>query len=156
LFRYGQGVIDLDTEISDFASGPSSNNLQRLTLAGRANIDQIAIHEYEFSRGNGQPPSPGAWILRTKMEMTLPRKIMLLVVPLAAALTSQAAAAAEHHHTRTRAHAVPTEQRWNSNAYDAPGYNSYNFDAPGYGGDRFDSPGSLAGRDEGAMSGADH
>jgi hypothetical protein len=39
-------------------------------------------------------------------------------------------------------------------AYRAPGYNSYNFDAPGYGGDRFDSPGYLAGRDEGAMSGA--
>ena len=82
------------------------------------------------------------------------RKTLLLVVPLAAALTLQAATAAERHHIRTRAHAVPTGQGWNSNAYRAPGYNSYNFDAPGYGGDRFDSPGYLAGRDEGAMSGA--
>jgi hypothetical protein len=88
------------------------------------------------------------------MEMTMRRKIPLLVVPLAAALTLQAAAAAEHHPTRTRAHTVRTEQGWNSDAYRAPGYNSYNFDAPGYGGDRFDSPGYLAGRDEGAMSGA--
>jgi hypothetical protein len=84
-------------------------------------------------------------------------KILLVVVPLAAALTVQAAAAAERHHTRTKARAVPTEHWWNSNAYDAPGYNSYDFDAPGYRwDDRYDSAGYLAGKDEGAMSGAGH
>jgi hypothetical protein len=89
------------------------------------------------------------------MEMTMRRKILSLVVPLAAALTLQAAAAAEPHHTRTRAHAVPAEQWWNSNAYDAPGDKSY-FDESGIRGNRFDSPGYVAGRDEGAMSGAGH
>jgi hypothetical protein len=79
-------------------------------------------------------------------------KILLFVVPLVAALTLQAAAAAEHHHTRTKARAMPTEQWWNSNAYEAPGYNSYAYDAPGYGRDPYESPGYLASEDEGAMS----
>jgi hypothetical protein len=80
------------------------------------------------------------------MEMTMRNKILLFVVPLVAALTVQAAAASEHHHTRMKARAVPTGQWWNSYAYDAPGYGSSAYDSPGY----------LAGKDEGAMSGAGH
>jgi hypothetical protein len=87
-----------------------------------------------------------ACLPQTKMEMTMRMKILMaFVVPLVAALTMQAAAASEHHHTRMKARAVPTEQWWNSYAYDAPGYR---WD------DRYDSPGYLAGKDEGAMSGA--
>jgi hypothetical protein len=42
-----------------------------------------------------------------KLEMTMRKKILtVLVVPLIAALTAQAAAASEHHHTRTKGHAV--------------------------------------------------
>jgi hypothetical protein len=77
------------------------------------------------------------------MEMTMRKKLLMaFVVPLVAALTMQAAAASERHHTRVKARAVPTEQWWNSYAYDAPGY----------GGNAYESPGYLAGEDEGVMS----
>ena|ERR1700676_3839423 len=59
---------------------------------------------------------------QTKMEMTVRKKILsVLVVPLIATLTAQAAAASEHHHTRTKGRAVASEQWRNSNAYAAPG-----------------------------------
>jgi hypothetical protein len=59
---------------------------------------------------------------QTKMEMTMRKKILtMLVVPLIAALTAQAAAAAEHHHTRAKDRAAAWEQLRNSNAYAAPG-----------------------------------
>jgi hypothetical protein len=58
---------------------------------------------------------------QTKMEMTMRKKILtMLVVPLIAALTAQAAAASEHHHTRAKDRAAAWEQLRNSNAYDAP------------------------------------
>jgi hypothetical protein len=58
---------------------------------------------------------------QTKMEMTMRKKILtMLVVPLIAALTAQAAAASEHHHTRAKDRAATWEQLRNSNAYDAP------------------------------------
>jgi hypothetical protein len=58
---------------------------------------------------------------RTKMEMTMRRKILTaLAVSLIAALTAQAAAASEHHYTRTKSRAAATEQFRNSNAYAAP------------------------------------
>jgi hypothetical protein len=47
--------------------------------------------------------------------------LTVLGVTLIAALTAQAAAASEHHHTRTKGHAVASEQLRNSNAYAAPG-----------------------------------
>jgi hypothetical protein len=53
-----------------------------------------------------------------KMEMTMRKKILtVLVIPLVAALTAQAAAASGYHHTRTKAGAVASEQFRNSNAY---------------------------------------
>jgi hypothetical protein len=58
---------------------------------------------------------------QTKMEMTMRKKILtMLVVPLIAALTAQAAAASEHHHTRAKDRAAAWEQLRNSNAYAAP------------------------------------
>ena len=58
-----------------------------------------------------------------KMEMTMRKKMLtVLVVPLVAAFTLQAAAASERHHTRTKGYPVSSEQFRNSNAYDAPGY----------------------------------
>ena len=52
-----------------------------------------------------------------KMEMTMRKKILtMLVVPLVAALTAQAAAASGYH-TRTKAGTVASEQFRNSNAY---------------------------------------
>jgi hypothetical protein len=58
-----------------------------------------------------------------KMEMTMRKKILtVLVVPLVATLTVQAAAASERHHTRTKGYPVSSEQFRNSNAYAAPGY----------------------------------
>jgi hypothetical protein len=58
---------------------------------------------------------------QTKMEMTMRKKILtMLVVPLMAALTVQAAAASERHHTRAKGRAVACEQLRNSNAYAAP------------------------------------
>jgi hypothetical protein len=58
---------------------------------------------------------------QTKMETTMRKKILtMLVVPLIAALTAQAAAASEHHHTRAKDRAATWEQLRNSNAYDAP------------------------------------
>jgi len=60
-------------------------------------------------------------IFPVKMEMTMRRKILtVLVVPLMAALTAQAAAASEHHYTRTKDRAVACEQLRNSNAYAVP------------------------------------
>jgi hypothetical protein len=120
----------------------------------------IQIHKCEFSRAINRSPhlqsidskAQSARLPQTKLEMTMRNKILLFVVPLVAALTLQAAAAAEHHHTRTKARAMPTEQWWNSYAYEAPGYNSYAYDAPGYGRDPYESPGYLASEDEGAMS----
>ena len=59
---------------------------------------------------------------QTKMEMTVRKKILsVLVVPLIATLTAQAAAASEHHHTPTKGRAVASDQLRNSNAYAAPG-----------------------------------
>lgn len=56
-----------------------------------------------------------------KMEMTMRKKILtLVVIPLIAALTAQAAAASERHHARTKGRAVTSEQFRNSNAYAAP------------------------------------
>jgi hypothetical protein len=61
-------------------------------------------------------------IAQTKMEMTMRKKILtMLVVPLIAALTAQAAAASEHHQTRTKGRAAACEQLLNSNAYAARG-----------------------------------
>jgi hypothetical protein len=62
-------------------------------------------------------------IFPQKMEMTM-RKIILtvLVVPVIATLTVQAAAASERHHTQTKGRPVSSEQFRNSNAYAAPGY----------------------------------
>jgi hypothetical protein len=61
---------------------------------------------------------------QTKMEMTMRKKILtMLVVPLIAALTAQAAAASEHHHARAKDRAAAWEQLRNSNAYDAPNDN---------------------------------
>src|SRR6202043_2259017 len=58
---------------------------------------------------------------REKMETTMRKKILtMLVVPLIAALTAQAAAASEHHHTRAKDGAAAWEQLRNSNAYAAP------------------------------------
>jgi hypothetical protein len=58
---------------------------------------------------------------RTKMEMTMRRKILtMLVVPLVAALTAQAAAASGYHHMRTKGGTVASEQIRNSNAYAPP------------------------------------
>jgi hypothetical protein len=58
---------------------------------------------------------------QTKMEMTMRKKILtMLVVPLIAALTAQAAAASEHHHARAKDRAAAWEQLRNSNAYAAP------------------------------------
>jgi hypothetical protein len=55
------------------------------------------------------------------MELTMPKKIItMLVVPLFAASIAQAAAASEHHHTRTKGHAAAIKQLRNSNAYAAP------------------------------------
>jgi hypothetical protein len=60
-------------------------------------------------------------IAQTKMEMTMRKKILImLVVPLIAALTAQAAAASEHRHTPAKDHAAAWEQLRNSNAYAAP------------------------------------
>jgi hypothetical protein len=59
---------------------------------------------------------------QTKMEMTMRKKILaMLVVPLIAALTAQTAAAAEHHHTQAKDRVAAWEQLRNSNAY-APGH----------------------------------
>jgi hypothetical protein len=59
---------------------------------------------------------------QTRMEITMRKKtLIVLVVPLMAALTAQAASASEHHHTRTKGRAVVSEQFRNSNAYAAPG-----------------------------------
>ena len=58
---------------------------------------------------------------QTKLEMTMRKKILtVLVAPLICALTAQAAAASEHHHTPT-GRAVASDQLRNSNAYAAPG-----------------------------------
>jgi hypothetical protein len=76
---------------------------------------------------------------RTKMEMTMRKKILtVLVVPVIAALTAQAAAASEHHYPRTTGRAVAIERFRNSNAYAAPGY--------------FAARTGLRAEDEGAMS----
>jgi len=49
-------------------------------------------------------------IAQTKMEMTMRKKILImLVVPLIAALTAQAAAASEHRHTPAKDHAAAWE-----------------------------------------------
>jgi hypothetical protein len=57
-----------------------------------------------------------------KMEMTMRKKILsVLVVPLIAALTAQAAAASEHHHMRAKDRAAAWEKLRNSNAYATPG-----------------------------------
>jgi hypothetical protein len=70
---------------------------------------------------------------RTKMEMTMRKKIlMVLAVPIIAALTTQAVAASEHHHTRTKGHAVASEQLRNSNAYAAPHNIAVHSDLPDY------------------------
>jgi hypothetical protein len=65
---------------------------------------------------------------QTKMEMTMRKKILtVLVVPLIAALTVQAAAASERHHTRKKNWPVASEQfrnAYDSNAYIAPGYSA--------------------------------
>jgi hypothetical protein len=59
--------------------------------------------------------------LQTKMEMTMRKKILtLLVVPLLAALSAQAAVASERHHARTKGRTVAIEQFRNSNAFAAP------------------------------------
>jgi hypothetical protein len=64
---------------------------------------------------------PCSILSQTKMELTMLKKIItVLVVPLMAASIAQAAAASEHHHTRTKARALAIEQLRNSNAYAAP------------------------------------
>jgi hypothetical protein len=76
-----------------------------------------------------EPPIFNAWMRRrnpqfsaSKMEMTMPKiALTVLVVPLIAALSAEAAAAAEHHHRHTIGRPMPTEQIRNSNAYAAPG-----------------------------------
>ena len=56
------------------------------------------------------------------MELTMPKKIItMLVVPLFAASIAQAAAASEHHQTRAKDRAATWEKLRNSNAYAAPG-----------------------------------
>jgi hypothetical protein len=68
---------------------------------------------------------------QTKMEMTMRKKILtVLVLPLIAALTAQAAAASEHHHTRTKGRAMATKQWRNSNAYAAPANIAVQSDLP--------------------------
>jgi hypothetical protein len=58
---------------------------------------------------------------QTKMEMTMRKKsLTLVVVPLLAALTTQAAAASERHHVRTKGRPVAAAQIRNSNAYAVP------------------------------------
>ena len=81
---------------------------------------------------------------QTKMENTMRKKILtVLIVPVIAALTAQAAAASEHHYTRTKGRAVASQQWRNSNAYYA---------APG----AYSTSSYWSNRDEGAMSGAGH
>lgn len=59
---------------------------------------------------------------QAKMEMTMRKKALtVLVVSLLAALTTQAAVASERHHTRTKGRAVAYERLLNSNAYAARG-----------------------------------
>jgi hypothetical protein len=59
---------------------------------------------------------------QTKMEMTMRKKsLTVLVVPLLVALTAQAAVASEHHRARTKGRTVAIEQFRNSNAYAVPG-----------------------------------
>jgi hypothetical protein len=60
--------------------------------------------------------------LQTKMEMTMRKKsLAVLVVPLLAALTAQAAVASKHRRARTKGRTVAIEQFRNSNAFAAPG-----------------------------------
>jgi hypothetical protein len=55
------------------------------------------------------------------MEMTMRKKILIvLAFPLIAAFTAQAAAASERHHTRTNSRAVAIAHLRNSNTYAAP------------------------------------
>jgi hypothetical protein len=66
-----------------------------------------------------------------KLEMTMRKKILtVLAIPLITALTAQAAAASEHHHTRSKGHAVASEQLRNNNAYAAPGDIAVQSDLP--------------------------
>jgi hypothetical protein len=61
-------------------------------------------------------------ISQTKMEITMRKKILtLLVAPLLAALSAQAALASEHHRTQTKHRTVAIERFRNSNAFAAPG-----------------------------------
>jgi hypothetical protein len=74
-----------------------------------------------------------------KMEMTMRKKILtLLVVPLLVASSAQAAVASERHRPRTKDHTVAIERFRNSNAFAAPGNSA--------------AQSNLSSEDEGAMT----
>jgi hypothetical protein len=114
------------------------------------NLLNINLVEAKTALPISKPKAELASFPQTKMEMTMRKKILgLLVVPLIAALTAQAAAAAEHHHPRAKERAAAWEKLRNSNAYAAPADIAVPlYAAPGY----FAAPSYLSSEDKGAMA----